>query len=68
MTYVTQHKQMRQICFKRQPPSPPDLHIAGTKLEVVNETKLLGLTVQSDLCWDLQVNSMVSKSSRRLHA
>ena len=56
-----------QICFKRQPPSPPDLHIAGTKLEVVNETKLLGLTVQSDLCWDLQFNTMVSKSSRRLY-
>ena len=56
-----------QICFKRQPPSPPDLNIAGKKLEVVDETKLLGLTVQSDLCWDLQVNSMVSKSSRRLY-
>ena len=39
---------MIQICFKRQPPSPRDHHIAGTKLEVVNKPKLLGLTVLSD--------------------
>ena len=28
-----------EICFKMQFPSPLDLHIAGTKLEVVNETR-----------------------------
>ena len=59
--------KVMQICFKRQPPSPPDLCIAGKRLEVVNETRLLGLIVQSDLCWDLQINSMVSKSSCRLY-
>ena len=59
--------KVMQICFKRESPSPPDLYIAGKKLEVVNKTKLLGLIVQSDLCWDLQVNSMVSKGSRRLY-
>ena len=56
-----------QICFKREPPPPPDLYIAGKKLEVVDETKLLGLIVQSDQSWDLQVNSMVSKGNRRLY-
>ena len=56
-----------QICFKEKPPSLPDLYITGKKLEVINVTKLLGLLVQSDLCWDLQVNSMVSKGSRRLY-
>ena len=59
--------KVMQICFKREPPIPSDLFIAGNKLEVVSKTKLLGLMVQSDLCWDLQVNSMVSKSSRRLY-
>ena len=59
--------KVMQICFKRQPPNPPDLVIAGKKLELVNETKILGLTVQSDLCWDLQVNSMISKGSRRIY-
>ena len=56
-----------QICFKREPPIPPSLQIAGIDLEVVTETKLLGLAVQSDLGWQSQVNSMVSKSSRRLY-
>ena len=59
--------KVMQVCFKLQPPTPPDLQIAGKKLEVVTETKLLGLTVQSNLCWDMQVNTMVSKGSRRLY-
>ena len=57
--------KVMQICFKREPPSLPDLYIAGKKLEVVNETKLLGVIVQSDLCWDC--NSMVSKGSRKIY-
>ena len=60
-------KVIMQICFKREPPSPSELYIAGKKLEVVNEAKPLSLIVQSDLCWDLQVDSMVSKGSRRLY-
>ena len=52
--------KVMQVCFKLSPPSPPDLEIGGAKLEVVNDTKILGLTVQSNLCWDQQVNSMVS--------
>ena len=50
----------------RDPPDPPVLKIAGKELEVVTETKLLGLTVQSNLSWDMQVDSMVGKSSRCL--
>ena len=34
---------------------------------MVSETKLLGLTVQSDLGWQTQINNMVSKASRRLY-
>ena len=51
----------------RDPPSPPALMIAGKELEVVSSTKLLGLTVQSNLCWDIQVDVMVNKASRRLY-
>ena len=43
------------------------MKIADKGLELVTETKLLGLTVQSDLGWQTQVNDMVSKSSRRLY-
>ena len=56
-----------QVCFTREPPDPPSLQIAGIELEVVSETKLLGLTVQSNLGWQSQVNTMVSKASRRLY-
>ena len=30
---------------------PPSLQIAGIELELVSETKLLGLTIQFDLGW-----------------
>ncbi|XP_072042942.1 uncharacterized protein [Amphiura filiformis] len=59
--------KVMQVCFMREPPAPPSLRIAGIELEVVSETKLLGLTVQSNLGWQSQVNNMVSKSSRRLY-
>ncbi|XP_072041268.1 uncharacterized protein [Amphiura filiformis] len=41
--------KVMQVCFMREPPIPPSLRIAGIELEVVSETKLLGLTVQSNL-------------------
>ena len=56
-----------QICFGRCPPSPPVLKIGGKELEVVTETKILGLNIQSNLSWDIQVNNMISKGSRRLY-
>ncbi|XP_072048561.1 uncharacterized protein [Amphiura filiformis] len=56
-----------QITFKRCPPSPPVLKIGGKELEVVTETKILGLSIQSNLGWDIQVNKMISKGSRRLY-
>ena len=59
--------KVMQVCFMRDPPDPPVLKIAGKELEVVTETKLLSLTVQSNLSWDMQVDSMVGKSSRRLY-
>lgn len=59
--------KVMQVCFKRNPPCPPDMKIADKGLELVTETKLLGLTVQSYLRWDSQVNDMVCKSSRRLY-
>ena len=59
-----------QVCvmsFYERPSRSPSSKIAGKELEVVTETKLLGLTVQSNLSWDMQVDSTVGKSSRRLY-
>ena len=41
--------KVMQVCFMRDPRDPPVLKIAGNELEVVTKTKLLGLTVQSNL-------------------
>ena len=54
----------------RDPLDSPVLKIAGKELEVVTDTKLLGLTVQSKLSRDMQADSMVGtkcKCSRRLY-
>ena len=59
--------KVMQVCFKKHPPSVPDLAIDGKELELVTETKNLGVTVQSNLQWDTHINLIVSKSSRRLY-
>ena len=55
-----------QICFMRRPPPAPALTLGGKVLTVVTQARLLGLQIQSDLGWDAQVDSMVTKGSRRL--
>ena len=67
LTLNTSKCKVMQVCFKKDVPAPPSLQIVGIELEVVSETKLLGLTVQSDLGWQTQINNMVSKASRRLY-
>ncbi|XP_066267579.1 uncharacterized protein [Branchiostoma lanceolatum] len=54
------------ITFARNPPPPPRLRIDGTELAVVPCLKVLGLTIQSDLHWDRQVNNMAAKAGRKL--
>ena len=55
-----------QVCFKREVSAPPSLQIAGSELEMVSETKLLGLIVQSDLGWQTQIIQH-DFASRRLY-
>ncbi|KAI8512840.1 hypothetical protein Bbelb_094790 [Branchiostoma belcheri] len=43
-----------------------ELTLGGQVLTVVTQARLLGLQIQSDLGWDAQVDSMVTKGSRRL--
>ena len=38
----------------------------GNPLEVVDETKLLGLIVRSDLKWKLNTNNIIRKSYTRM--
>jgi len=55
------------ICFMRNPPPPPVVTVKSTTLEVVEFAKILGVIFQANLKWDIHVNMMVSKGSRRLY-
>ena len=50
--------KVMQICFKKDFPAPPNLQIAGIRLEAVSETRIVGLTVQSDLGWQARINNI----------
>ncbi|KAI8513982.1 hypothetical protein Bbelb_083060 [Branchiostoma belcheri] len=73
-TWVREHKMKMNsrkckalhICFARTPPTPEPLLIDGQTLEIVFHIKVLGVTVQSDLKWDIQVDNMISASNRKL--
>ena len=45
----------------------PKLQVADTSLSVVDHLTLLGVHLQADLKWDINVSAMVSKASRRLY-
>ena len=44
----------------------PQLSLGGEILQTVDHCKLLGLEIQNNLGWDIQVKNMVSRASRRL--
>ena len=49
------------VTFRRDIEHPP------TSLERVESYKLLGLTMQNNLKWDLHVSEIVTKASKRVH-
>ena len=44
----------------------PHFSIDGNELELVEETRLLGVTVRSDLSWSAHVDDIVKRCNRRL--
>ena len=44
----------------------PEFVLDGNTLEVVEQTKLLGLTIQSDLKWHENTKGMIEKANKRL--
>ena len=41
--------------------------INGDALEVVDSVKLLGLNISSDLTWNIHINEILKKASKRLY-
>ena len=52
--------------FTRKYRFEPCFSLEGTNLEVVQETKLLGLTVSSDCLWDKNTKDIVHRGQARL--
>ena len=43
----------------------PDLEIDGTELEVMENIKLLGIIIQSDMKWKSNTSNLVNKSNKK---
>ena len=56
------------ICFAKYPPVLQPLTIDNVPLDCVQSTKLLGISIQSNLKWDLHVGTICRKASKRLYA
>ena len=59
-------KEMRISFTKSQQEFEPIL-INGDALEVVDSVKLLGLNISSDLTWNIHINEILKKASKRLY-
>ena len=54
------------VNFLKSPVQLPQLSLGGEALQVVDHMKLLGLEIQNNLGWDIQVRNMISRAGRRL--
>ena len=59
-------KELR-IDFKQNRSIFSPISINDKQIEVVNEVKLLGVTLRSDLRWNSHVHNIISKCSKRLY-
>ena len=64
---VSKTKELR-VSFLRDPLLFDNLSSSGSNIEIVQDFKLLGLTISSNLTWNTHVNHICSKASKRLYA
>lgn len=50
------------IDFRRNQPVHAPIHINGTAVEIVKNTKFLGVHVADNLSWDLHTSSLIKKA------
>ena len=55
------------ISFSKNNAHLPPLYINGQELEVVQNTKLLGVTITDNILWNLHINETIKKASKRLY-
>ena len=67
MVLNAQKCQVMHFFTAKKPVVLPDTMIHGKSLPIVTETKLLGITISSDLSWQPHVDNIVKKASRALY-
>ena len=55
------------ISFTKSQQEFEPILINGDALEVVDSVKLLGLNISSDLTWNIHINEIRKKASKRLY-
>ena len=56
-----------RISFARNKAIFEPIRVHGKELELVDNAKLLGLTITSDLSWNTHVNDVIKKAAKRLY-
>ena len=57
-----------RVNFSFGSPSYPPIVINGQTVDIVDHIKLLGVTISNDLKWNLHVDAICKKASKRLYA
>ena len=55
------------IAFKKQKHSFDPISLDGKELDIVNNVKILGLTICNNLLWNDHINNIVNKTNKRFH-
>ena len=58
-------KEMR-ITFSKNPSVLDPLIVNGKEIEIVDNAKLLGVTISSDLPWNVHIEKVIKKANKRL--
>ena len=56
-----------QFSFAKSQQESELICIYSDVIEVVDSVKLLGLNISSDLTWEIHINEIVKKASKRLY-
>ena len=55
------------ISFLKNQPEFPKFTLNGEEINTADNMKLLGVTIQNNLSWDIQTNHMISRASKRMY-
>ena len=56
-----------RITFSKNPPVLDPLIVNGKEIETVDNAKLLGVTMSSDLTWNVHIEEVIKKANKRLY-